>query len=223
MLMRFLKRSFAYSALTLLVLMCNTSIAGVLLTYSSSPNPILQGGSGSIDVSLTNQDLLNPSQDIVSFAFDLTAPTGITFDGLDFPLGNYIYGGLGESFAIVNSLPLEVANTGSTISASDLWNPFPVPGKFLNAGETVLLATIQFTVAADATPGLNLLTFSSVELLRFDLTAFDFAPVDDLTIESPGINIVGSVNTVPEPTSILAFLTLTGLAAFKRRRVLKHS
>ena len=224
-----LKRSLALcSALTMALLACNISQAGVLLSYSTSPNPILQGGSGSIDVSLTNEDLVNVSQNILSFDFELTATaaSGITFTSVDFPfpLSSYIYGGAGESLAIVTASPLQVGSSGlSFIGGSDLWALAPGAGRILAAGETVLLATIQFSVAPNATPGDHSLLFTKTDIFALDLNTQLEVGVSDLRILERDIAIEQSINAIPEPASVLVFLTLTGLVAVKRRRATKQA
>ena len=217
-----LKRSLVFGALTFLFLACNSSFAGVELGYTSPP-AILQGGNGSFDVYLKNLDLTNPSQDILSFDFTIedTPASGITFTSLAFPVANYIYGGLNESNALNNSLALQIGPGGSSITGLDLWDLVPGSGKILAAGETVLLATIQFSVAANATPGDHFLTFTASNFLRY-VDPFDVAPVDNLSTATPNITVLQSVSAVPEPTGVIVFLTLTGLVVFKRRRSPRH-
>ena len=217
MFLQIFKRSLAFSALSLLFLVCNTSTAGVLLSYTASPNQIFQGGTGSIDVTLKNTGSVD--QDVLSFDFTLeaTLASGITFTSIEFPLANYIYGP-GESVAQTALVPSlgSVDLSGLSVTGSDAWNLFPVPGKILTSGQTVLLGTIQFEVDANATPGIHTLNFTQASFFQLVLPD-DLAPLD-FDIETPGITVVQNVSAVPEPASVLVFLTLAGAVVWKRRR-----
>jgi hypothetical protein len=183
-------------------LLCSVPARADLLTLSlESPLTVNAGTSGhGFDVLLTNAS--GPAVFIAGFTFEiLTASPDITFTDTNTAtvLAPYIFGG--------NSLfgpAIMVTNTGQDLSASDLFI-IPASDISLGSGATVALGHILFDVSSLAPSETVAITLAAFPATGLSDSQLNNIPIS--TLSGSQINIIGSGNAIPEPSSLILLLT----------------
>jgi hypothetical protein len=182
------------------------STAQANITFSIEPATVfaVPGDTGdSFDVVLTNS-LDGSAVTIATFSFEVSVTDpDITLTGANFDTvaASYIFAG--QSLDQDTSTPLN-SDTGQTLDAGDQSD---ASGVTLDPGESLALGHVTFDVEGNAAPGIFPVTFTggsgAVGENRLLDASFNQINIDILT--------AGSIDVVPEPSSLL--LMLAGIAA----------
>lgn len=210
-------RSGAILALVLVALRPTHASAALILGVEPTSPVVLPGGTGSFEVVLLNLGL---PVDIATFNYQLQVvdTSLISFTGVTETTGTepYIFGSNGSG---IQGIP---GNDGgfSTFTVSDFLSSFVPPDHpfTLDTNGIVSLGLISFSV--DAAAAGQVLTIGVSQDINFTFVASTNTP----PFTPIGIDFVssGSVQVVPEPSSILLMIG-TGLLTFQHRRKLARA
>lgn len=204
----------AHCVVSLAVLGLTSLVAQAAIVVSAETVSAAPGSTGYVEVFLQNSSAV--PEELSAFSGDLVlSGSGVRFTGVDDQTTRpYVFGSEGTGVLSFDSFP----NTGFIASDISLNAAGFVS---LLPGATYGLARVQFDVASAASGGLRPITFKigpTTELVN-ELGVPYAAP--NLAFTSGGINVLGPVAAVPEPSSTAIFLIGSGstiLAARKRSR-----
>jgi hypothetical protein len=183
--------------------------AGTLLSIQPGAVPAGTPSTGNVfDVLLTNTGPSSITVGGFAFGVSVTNPD-ITLTGADFAtlIDPYLF--VGQSLDVDLSTSLN-SSSGATLDGGDASDG---TGATLAAGQTLALGEVFFSIAANAIPGLNTVSFTGgTSGNNLSNVAGGPITIDNLTN--------GSVNiTVPEPPSLLlGLIALSGIAILRFRR-----
>jgi hypothetical protein len=172
------------------------------------------GDSGYVQILLENDD--NTSRTFSGFSLDISlAGAGVQFTGVDDQTSPaYIFGASGSGTLSFDVFP------NSSFIASDF--SLDQSGFVTVApAEMVGLARIAFVVNSTAADGLREITFTIGSTTQFTDDQSEVYADTQFSFLSGGIDVQGDAATVPEPSSVVLLIGISGcsmMMALRRRR-----
>lgn len=204
-------RRFCLAALAVLALGLTAAPARAAFVVRAQTIDVAQGGTGYLDVTLTNNGAAAISLSDFSLRILLNGP-GVSFTGVDANTADpYVFGMSGRGLPLSNdSFP----NTGFV--AADGY-AFPPGYVDVAAGQTVGLARVAFQVNTGAPTGLRGVTFGSDPSTAFTDQFGATYSGEALSFDDGGVNVTPAApNVVPVPGSLLLALAGAGTCLLGR-------
>ena len=176
-----------------------------------APNvTVASGSSGSFDVLITSTGgSFNVASDIVELS--LTGLSGVSFDSVSIATSTpYIYGG--NSATTQGSTFTFSTFPGTSFETFDFL--FPAGAQTIASGDTFGLVNVQYSVAANATPG------ATGTLMIGPDTSLADASGNNVSFTAPNGSITISRSSIPEPSAVI--LLAIGCAAVVVRSARKR-
>ncbi len=201
--------------LALFAVCASPATARAALIVSGGTVTTVPGGSGFVQVELTNTSAT--PRTLSGFSVDIAlGGTGVRFTGVDSQTASaFVFDGFGSGTLTFDAFPNQGFNLSDVVADFTL-NPAGFVA--LAPGQTVGLGHIAFAVDAGANGGARPITFLSGPGTLFIDAAGDVYQASDISLGNGGIDVRGSVTAVPEPASALVFLVGSGFGLLVARR-----